>query len=86
MLYHRDAVFECVSIGVPMPIVYWTRKIGNKYERIVNTSKFLINKANTLHINKVDYDQEGIYACISESPRLKRNVTAELDVYGKNFS
>jgi hypothetical protein len=80
VLYGFNATFECVSVGIPTPLVTWARKVGEEYENLKNTNKYVIG-ATSLTIVGATYGDELEYACFSQSPRLKRNATAKLDVY-----
>ena len=84
ILYHFDVTFNCTSEGIPRPRVYWMfqNKTG-VIRNIENTGgKYKVSN-DGLTITVVDYSDEGEYFCVSTSPRLKTNVSAKLDVYGK---
>ena len=85
ILYHRNVTFDCESHGVPTPSVEWEFQNKNGVTQSINSdgNKYVITKKNSLIVKKLEYTDEGDYYCISESPRLKRNVTANLNVYGR---
>ena len=85
VLYSHDVFFECVSEGQPKPIVTWERKMNGRLEEIWSSYKYLISNENTLTVLNLTYEDAGEYICISKSPRLIKNVSAELDIYGKNI-
>ncbi|XP_047136896.1 uncharacterized protein LOC100201272 isoform X1 [Hydra vulgaris] len=81
VLYSHDAFFECVSEGQPKPLVSWYYKLNGKTNEIKNSYKYFISDQNSLTVCNLTYDDIGEYICVSKSPRLIRNVSAELDVY-----
>ena len=70
---------------MPKPRVQWRfrNKVGvsRDVNNEVNSDKYEVSETS-LSIKKVNYEDEGEYFCVSSSPRLKRNVSAILDVYG----
>lgn len=95
-LYGYNATFKCVSVGVPRPKVSWVKiRRGedgkDNYEQLLlNTRKYRISEVRsetssnkTLVVHDVKYTDEGRYMCLSQSPKLERNVSATLDVYGE---
>ena len=82
VLYGHNATLYCVSVGVPTPVVSWARKVGASYEKLTNTDKYIVG-GTSLTVVSATYADELEYACFSQSPRLRRNATARLDVHGK---
>ncbi|XP_066932534.1 uncharacterized protein [Clytia hemisphaerica] len=91
VLYASNVTFECVSVGVPAPYVTWRKRAINSttHSALIHSdlSKYTIFANRTLRINNVDYSDEGIYECVSESPRLIKTKAAELNIYvTQNFT
>ena len=84
VLYGYNVTFDCLSIGIPKPKVTWYKRAKNNLQLLRGNKKYVITNT-ALHIFNVNYHDKGEYICDSESPRLKRNVSALLDVYGKLF-
>ena len=82
ILFGYNATFQCVSVGVPTPLLTWARKINGKYEELTSNEKYVIGPTS-LSVIDARYEDELEYACFSKSPRLVRNATAMLDVYGE---
>ena len=84
ILYHYDVIFNCTSDGIPKPRIHWMfQNKAGVTRNVENTGgKYKVSNGR-LTITMVDYSDEGEYVCVSISPRLKTNVSAKLDVYGK---
>ena len=82
VLFGFNATFHCVSVGIPTPVVSWARKVGGKYEKLTSSEKYIVGETS-LSIIDARYEDELEYACFSDSPRLVRNATAKLDVFGR---
>ena len=84
ILYHYDVTFNCTSEGIPKPRVHWMfQNKAGAIRDIENTGGKYEVSSDRLTISMVAYSDEGEYFCVSTSPRLKTNVSAKLDVYGK---
>lgn len=89
MIYGQDTRFDCVSGGIPQPKVSWfTFDESILEERNVlqiDARKFKVAENGSLFVSGARYSDEKPFMCVSESPGLKANVTAELDVYGEKI-
>lgn len=77
--------FQCVSRGIPDPTVTWIThdEAILEYRNVleIDPRKYSVMENGTLVIFDSRYNDEKTYICVSESPGLKANVSAKLDVY-----
>ena len=87
VIWGDRATFDCVSRGIPNPEVRWMKYSDNipHPTHITNHSRYSVLPNNTLVINNVVYRDQGVYMCVSNSPKLVRNASATLDVHGKLY-
>ena len=87
MIHGEETRFDCVSRGIPQPTVSWfTFDESILEERNVlhiDPRKFRVAENGSLFVSDARYIDEKTYMCVSDSPGLKANATASLDVYGE---
>ena len=86
IIFGDSVFFACTSYGIPEPIVSW---IFFDQQKILVTNiasssmKYILHKNGTLVVKNASYADQGKYTCVSKSPGLEKNVSANLQVYGE---
>ncbi|XP_057293625.1 uncharacterized protein LOC130622207 [Hydractinia symbiolongicarpus] len=85
LIYGLNHTLKCVSVGVPEPMISWEFKSASRsiFQPVdaMNSKKYSILQDGSLQITGVTLTESGVYTCVSNSPGLKRNRSANIDVY-----
>ena len=87
VLFGSATLFNCVSHGAPKPIIEWRIKL-NKLERNFTVDRsykhqYEVLQNGSLLVKSAMIDDEGEYYCVSNSPGLIRDASADLTVFGR---
>ena len=87
VLFGSATLFNCVSHGAPKPIIEWRIKL-NKLERNFTVDRsykhqYEMLQNGSLLVKSAMIDDEGEYYCVSNSPGLIRDASADLTVFGR---
>lgn len=86
LIYGLNHTLKCVSVGVPEPAIFWEFKSASRsiFQSVdaMNSQKYSILQDGSLQITEVTLTESGVYTCVSNSPGLTRNRSANIDVYG----
>jgi len=86
--YDQNHTIMCQSIGVPEPTIEWyfrSTLMGNgTFVRIndLDSGKYHQQDESELLITNADDSVVGDYTCVSYSPGLTRNVSANISIFG----
>ena len=86
IIFGESIFFACTSYGIPEPIVSWIffDQRGSLVANIAGSSmKYVLHENGTLVVKNASYADQGKYTCVSNSPGLEKNVSANLQVYGE---
>lgn len=86
IIFGESIFFACTSYGIPEPIVSWIffDQQGSLVANIAGSSmKYVLHESGTLVVKNASYADQGKYTCLSKSPGLEKNVSANLQVYGE---
>ena len=76
---HTSVSFRCKAVGLPTPVIAWTRAGG----LLAPSDRHVIQPDDTLLINKLTYADHGTYTCSAVSVLGNDSASAHLAVQGK---
>ena len=87
VLFGSATLFNCVSHGAPKPVIQWRIKL-NKLDRNFTVDRsykhqYKVLQNDSLLVKSAMIDDEGEYFCVSNSPGLIRDASADLTVFGR---
>ena len=87
VLFGSAILFNCVSHGAPKPVIEWRIKL-KKLDRNFTVDRsykhqYEVLQNGSLLVKSAMIDDEGEYFCVSKSPGLIRDASADLTVFGR---
>lgn len=84
VLEHKNAKLTCYGAGFPTPRTIWRRLEKGSFEKVKDSSRFVLTNNGSLTILNASAEDETDYSCeIQNSHSYSPHLTIKLNVNGK---